>query len=198
VAVVQTRRHEEFARALGRRLVEERRLDVDEAVPVEEAARRARCAVAQAQVGLHRRPTQVEHAVLQAHFLGEVVLVDLERRRRRGIEDLDFLRRQLHLSGLQFNVAAALRSLAQDAFHPKDIFVANLLGNPECVTGVGVEDHLSQALAVAQIDEDHATVVAPPVRPAAQRHALADEGGADFAAVVGAHRPIGAAPRPSR
>ena len=48
---------------------------------VEEAARRHRRAVAQAQVALHRRAPQVEHAVREARFLGEIVVVDLERRR---------------------------------------------------------------------------------------------------------------------
>jgi hypothetical protein len=47
--------------------------------------------VAQAQVALHRLAPQVEHAVLEAHALGQVFLVQLERQRRGLVEDLDLL-----------------------------------------------------------------------------------------------------------
>jgi hypothetical protein len=38
-----------------------------------------------------------------------------------------------------------------------------------------VADHLHQAFAVAQVDEDHAAVVAAALHPAAQRHGLAHQ-----------------------
>jgi hypothetical protein len=69
-----------FARALGRRLVEYRRLDVDEAVAVEEAARCLGRGVPQAQVLLHQFAPEVEDAVLEAHRFPKIVLVvELER-----------------------------------------------------------------------------------------------------------------------
>ena len=107
LAVVDARGHEELARALGRGLVEHRRLDVDEAVAVEEAARRLRRGVAQAQVLLHRVAPQVEDAVLEAHRLREVVVVELERRRERRVEDLDFVRQHLDLARAQVRIDGA-------------------------------------------------------------------------------------------
>jgi hypothetical protein len=38
----------------------------------------------------------------------------------------------------------------------------------------GITDHLGDAIAIAQIQKDQATVVAPPVNPARQRHMLAN------------------------
>ena len=66
VALLRAARHEIVARALGRRLRQDRRLDVDEAVLVHELAQRARDRVAQPQVLQHRLAAQVEVAVTQA------------------------------------------------------------------------------------------------------------------------------------
>ena len=52
---------------------------------------------------------------------------------------------------------------------------------------VGVADDLHQAFAVAQVDEDHAAMVAAAVRPAHQRHGLAEQRFADQAAVGCSH-----------
>ena len=51
--------------------------------------------------------------------------------------------------------------------------------------GVGLEDDLRDAVAVAQIDEDAAAVIAAGRDPADQDDALADVAGAQGAAVVG-------------
>jgi len=49
-------------------------------VLVEEAPRGHRGAVAQPQVLLHRLAPEIEHAVLKAHRLGEIFLIELKRR----------------------------------------------------------------------------------------------------------------------
>src|SRR5690606_29526746 len=46
---------------------------------------------------------------------------------------------------------------------------------------------LRESLAVAQVDEDHAAVVAGGIDPANQGDGFPDVGGAEFVAVVGAH-----------
>ena len=51
---------------------------------------------------------------------------------------------------------------------------------------VGVEDDLGQAVAVAQVDQDDAAVVAVVVDPAGELHRLLDVGRAELAASVGA------------
>ncbi len=71
--------------------------------------------------------------------------------------------------------------------HAQHELVAHAVGGGEGLGAVRVANHLHEALAVAQVDEDHAAVVAPAVGPAEQRHGLAEETGGDVAAVVGSH-----------
>ena len=80
LAAVDARGHEEVARALGRRAGQHRRLDLEEPPLVEGLPDPERDLVAQDQVLLHRRPAQVEVAVLEAQLLGRVGAV-LDRRR---------------------------------------------------------------------------------------------------------------------
>ena len=48
------------------------------------------------------------------------------------------------------------------------------------------EDNLGQAFAIAEVDENDATVVAPGMDPAGEFDLLADIGGAESVAVMGA------------
>ena len=61
------------------------------------------------------------------------------------------------------------------------------VGGGEGLLAIGIADHLHQALAVAQVDEDHAAMVAAAVGPAVEGHGLAEETGVGAAAVFGAH-----------
>ncbi len=143
--------------------------------------------VAQAQVSLHRLAAQVEHAVLQPGVLGEVVVVQLEGRRRRRIEHLDLVRQHLHLAGAQGGIGRTLGPAPDQARDPQHVLASRAIGGRERRRPVRIADHLRQPVAVAQVDEDHAAVVAAPVRPAAQGHRAADQGGAQLAAIVRAH-----------
>src|SRR3970282_1869570 len=69
----------------------------------------------------------------------------------------------------------------------QDEFAAHAVGRRERLGAVRVAHHLRQALAVAQVDEDHAAVVAPTVRQAAELPLLADERGRELGAIVRAH-----------
>jgi hypothetical protein len=55
--------------------------------------------VAQAQVALHRLAPQVQHTVFQPYRLGKILFVELERRRRGDVEDLDLVRNNFNLAG---------------------------------------------------------------------------------------------------
>ena len=55
------------------------------------------------------------------------------------------------------------------------VLVAHALGLGEHLGGVRIEHDLQQALAVAQIDEDDAAMVAPAMGPAGHRDDLADQ-----------------------
>ena len=81
---------EEVARALGGRAGQDRRLDVDEALAVEELAHRGDDPVAQHQRLAHLLAAQVEVAVAQPRVLADLVGValDLEGRRLRVGEQL--------------------------------------------------------------------------------------------------------------
>jgi hypothetical protein len=46
---------------------------------------------------------------------------------------------------------------------------------------------LRQTLAVAQVNEDHATMVAAAMRPAAQANGLVEQGGVQVSAVMSSH-----------
>ncbi len=187
LARVHARGHQVVARAFGRALGEHRRLDVDEAGTVEEAAEGHRGLVAQHQVLLHLRATQVDDAVGQAHRFRQVLVVELEGRRGGGVEHLDVVAEDLDLARGQVGVLGAGRTAAHLPAHLEDELVAHRLGGLEHVGTVGVAHHLDQALAVAQVDEDHAAVVAAAVHPAANGDDLVEVGGGDFAAVVSSH-----------
>ena len=124
---------------------------------------------ADAQVALHPLAADVEVAVLQAGVLGHVVgaLVDRERRRLGGVEDLDGAVLQLDLAGRQpvltFSAGRA-RDRAGDAH---DVLGAH-------VDGV-VDDALGDAGVVADVDEGQLlAVLAARRHPAAQHDRLAD------------------------
>jgi hypothetical protein len=184
--VMDARRHEELARALGRGLVEHRRLDVDEAERVEVLARRHRGAVAQLEVLLHRGAAQVEHAMREPHGLREALLVERERRRGGSVQDLDLVREHLDLAGAQRGVGRALGPRAHPAGDGNAVFVAQLLGGRERLGAVRIGHDLQQALAVAQVDEDDAAVVAATMDPAGHGDRLVQVAAVDEAAVVGA------------
>src|SRR5690606_18386014 len=82
------------------------------------------------------------------------------------------------------------RPVAHFAFDGDDELRAQALGLGEHLGLVRIEDDLQQSLAVAQIDEDDAAVVAPAMDPAGDTYGLADERTIDVAAVMTAHRRI--------
>ena len=87
----------------------------------------------------------------------------------------------LDLAGGEVGVLGALGPAPHGAHHPQHVLAAQVDG--------AVDDDLDQAGAVAQVDEGEVlAVLAAAGHPAAQRHPLADVGGAEVAAVVGTHR----------
>ena len=124
--------------------------------------------------------------MLETHALGDVVVVDLERRRQRRIQDLDVVREDLDLAADQTGVDRAFRPRADAPGNADDVFVAQLLGGSKCLGAVRITYHLNQALAVPQVDEDDAAVVATPVHPAADSDGLAKSFAVDEAAIIGA------------
>ena len=101
--------HQEVAGTLGRRARQRRRLDLHEAVTVEDVAGRLVDLAAQP----HRRggaaAAQVEVAVPQPRLLPHVdVLVDRERQHRARVEHHDLVGDHLDLAGGHVRVGVAL------------------------------------------------------------------------------------------
>ncbi len=84
------------------------------------------------------------------------------------------------------HLGGALAHRALDAHHE---FVAQrLCGAVRVRVGVGLEDHLGDALPVAQIGEHHAAVIAHAVHPASEHHVAPLVARAQLAEVVRAIR----------
>ena len=156
--------HEELAAPSGVRRHEHRRLDLDEALGLHRRADRRVDRGSDAQVALHPLAADVEVAVLQPRGLGDRVgtLVDRERRRLGGAEDLDVAVPQLDPR------RSAGRSLTCSSAGGATMPVTRTTYSRRDVDGV-VDDALRDAGVVAQVDERQLlTVLATGGHPAAQ------------------------------
>ena len=121
--------------------------------------------------------------MLEPDVLVDVVSPSVDRERRRvglaqhlddTVADLDLARRKPGVDG-------PLRTLANDAGDPHDVFAAHV--------DVVVDDALHDARVVTQIDEgEMLTVLAATAHPPADADGLSDVRRAEVAAQVGAHR----------
>ena len=138
---------------------------------------------------LHGGSAEVQITVLEPKLLVGLGAVDLEGGRGGGVEDLELDRVDLDEAGLEIWVRpcrqlARVDDLAPD---PDDVLVAEVL----CAlvdrgrAVAGFEDDLGQAVAVAEVDEDQAAVVAPGVDPAVEDDFQADVGPGQGAAGLG-------------
>jgi hypothetical protein len=185
LARVEAAGHQIVARALRRALDHDRRLDLDEAARGEEVADELHDRRAQHQPPLHDRAAQVEVAVGEADRLVHLdVVADREGGRLGAGQDRHLLAVHLDRAGRQVRVDRALGAGAHRAGDFQHVFAAHLGGD-----GVragrrrGVEDDLREAVAVAQIDENQATVIAAARDPAFQGYSPPGIVGAQLAAM---------------
>jgi hypothetical protein len=182
----------------GRVLHEEGRLELQAALVGEVVPRRAVDLVPELEGALQRRAAQIDVAVEEADLLARVDLVGhLERRRLCPVEDggldhddLDLPRGELRVDGadeLVLLLAPLLAARAHGAADADDPLAAHRLAERvRVLRHVGVEDDLGHAVAVTQIDEDEAAVIAPALHPSEEDDLLADVGRAQLATAVGA------------
>jgi hypothetical protein len=117
----------------------------------------------------HRRPAQVEIAVLEAELVrGEVLVRESHRQRLGLVQHLELGRDHLDVSGGAIRVAGLLRPRAHASRDADDPLGAEGVGPGEERLVLGAQHHLRDAVAVAQVDEQHAAVVAPGLHPAAE------------------------------
>jgi len=137
--------------------------------------------------GPKSKPAQVDHTILESHILVDVLVVELKRRGQRRVENLDGLGQHLDLAGPEIGVHRTFRPWPHFAFDADDEFIAQTIGMREGVGRVGIAHHLHEALAISQVDEDHAAMVTPAMHPSEQRHSLAEIPLVDQSTIVSAH-----------
>ena len=137
-------------------------------------------------VGVQPVAPQVEEAVLEPDFLRIFLVAEHRHRQLVGrTQHLDVLDVDLDLAGRQVRILGAARAAAHLAVDPHHPFGAQRLDLLER-RAVRVGDHLAQAVVVAQVDEEHAAVVAHAVHPAGKPDLFVDVALAERAAGVGA------------
>src|SRR5690606_35311359 len=177
----QARRHEEVARPLGGRPGQRGGLHLDEVVAGEHRAGGRVDLGPQAQGVRRTRTAQVEVAMLEPSLLADLdVLVDRERQRVGGRQDLHRVGDDLDLTGGDGRVLVALGA----SLHRADDLDAELVA--QLVRDVLAHDDLRDATGVAQIDEGHAAMVAAPRDPPGEADALADVRGRECSGVMSA------------
>ena len=186
LAGMQPRRHQEVARAFGRRRGQDRRLEFEEAALLHPAADRVDDLPALDDVGVQPVAPQIEEAVLEPDLLR--ILLIAEHRHRQLIgrpQHLDLADVDLDLAGRHLGILGAGRAashLAVDPHHPFGAQRFDLLER----RAVRIGDHLAQAVVVAQVDEENAAVVAHAMHPAGEPDLFVDVALAERAAGVGA------------
>jgi hypothetical protein len=168
VSGMHAARHDVVARALRRRLDETGRLDLEKFARVEKIPHRFYDAMADPQITLETRATQIEIAILQAQRLVDVALdVNRERWREGTRENLRTLDREFDRTRGELRIFGTRRTRAHRSAHGDHVFVAERLRELEHVGAFRIEDRLRDAVAVAYVDEHEAAVIASAVHPAA-------------------------------
>ncbi len=110
---------------------------------------------------------------MQPHFLADVI-VELEGQRLGRFSTSSSRASNSILPEAQVRVGRGTRPRPHEPVHANDELAAQALGFLEHRGGIRIEHHLQQAFAVAQVDENHAAVVAPAMHPAGHRDLLAE------------------------
>ena len=119
---------------------------------------------------------QVEETVLKPYVLRIFLIAEHRHRQFAGrTQHLDLADIDLDRAGRQFRIVGAGRTAAHLAVDPHHPFRAQLFGVLER-RRIRVGDALGQAVMVAQVDEQHAAMVADAMAPAGQTDGLVDVG----------------------
>ncbi len=175
--------HQIIARALGRGARHERRLDFVEALRVQVFADGDRHLVPQLDVVLHLRPAQIEVAILQAHFfVGQYGVGGREGQRLAIVQQAKLVGDDLDLAGGMFLLMVpASRSFTWPMTATTNSERKRLGLLMHVGAGVSGDDHLRDAAAVAQVEEDEVAEIAPAVDPAHENNFRTGVGGAQLA-----------------
>ncbi len=182
--------HQVIAGALGRAPAEHRRFNVDKPMVVEELAHAQGNTMPQQHCSLHFGAAQIEIAILQPQiFVGQFQPARLKRWRLALVEQNKPGGPNLNFTGGQFGIDGPLGSRGHFPGHGDHEFAAQRSGQLlRLDAAVGVKRDLRLAVAVAQVDENNAAMVAVAINPAANRDFLANVPRVKFAARMSPHQ----------
>ncbi|MNZ71896.1 hypothetical protein D3C78_902630 [compost metagenome] len=193
-----TARHQVVTRAFRGGAGEDRRFHVEETVFIQEATDAGGDARTQTQLFGHFWTTQVDEAIAQAGFLADIgVFVERERRGLRLVEHGQLITQHFDGTGGHVGVHSASWTrthLTGDLYH---VFATHAVSGGEAVCAIRVEDDLSHAFAVTDIEENHPAVVAATMDPSAKGNFLTFQALVQLAAIMAAHHDGGFASRHS-
>ena len=185
LARMNSRRHQEVARAFRRRRRQDRGLEFEEALFLHPLAHGIDDRAAGHDVLVQLLATKVEETVLKPYIFRIFLLAEHRHRQfGRRTQYLDFADVKLDRAGRQFRIVGAGGTAADLAVDPHHPLRAQFFGILEG-RRIRIDDALGQAVMVAQIDEQHAAMVANAVAPARQPDRLVDIALAERAAGVG-------------
>ena len=181
----QTSRHQEVTRTLRGRTGQGRGLNLNVAVLSQQVTCRTVRVRTQTHDASRLRAAKIQVAVAQARLLTHLnVLVNLERQRSGSVQHLNGGHLNLNLAGGQVRVLVTLRALGNLTGHAQNVLVAQVLE-----VSLVVENALGDTLAVTQVNEGDATVVAATSHPTGQGDGLSNVCGGQLAVGVSAkHR----------
>ena len=184
--VLETARHQVISRPFGRGFRQNRRFDFPESLRIHIFANGHRDAMPHAKRLLQLWPAKIKVPVLQAKVFGSCDLVFNGKRCRFGVvENPQFVCDDLDLTCFKIWILetfVAHADLSADCNHK---FRSQRFGLAVQFSVVfGVEDDLSDAFAVAQIDKNELPVIAPAIDPAHHHDLLSLVSGGQFAARV--------------
>ena len=127
-AGVEPRRHEEIARAFGRGIGKNRRLDFEVAALVEVIARRFHDAMAQLEIALHVGGAQVEVTVFEPEILVHFRVIEREGRHVGFVEHFELAGDDFDLAGLELRVLGSRQAGGDGAGDLDHVFAAQAVG----------------------------------------------------------------------
>ncbi len=183
---METRRHEEVPGAFGARGGEDRRLELEKPLPFHPSTKRINDLSTQHDVLVELLAPEIKEPVPEPCIFGIGLVAEHRQRQIAGrpqhfdLADVNLDQPRRHFG--VFRPRWALANLAVDA---DDEFRTQLLGLAEG-RRIRVDHALGQAVMVAQIDEQHAAVIADAMAPAGKPNIGAVLGEGQGAAGVGA------------
>ena len=173
---IHTAWHYEIACTLGSRTNQERRLYLNELLSIKEIADKNSHAMTQLQVLPHYGTPKVQVAILHSQVIASVsIVLDCEWRSERRTQHIKLRSNDFDVTGRHLGVLTL--PLTDLTLHLDAIFTSKTIGGiTECLICRFVENQLRDTIAVAQIDEGHASHLTRALHPSGKDDLLATVG----------------------